>query len=363
MPPPIIEVTSPRQLKNPNKTHREITLSLKKIDYLDGWRGLAIVMLLIGHFFPYWRLSMDYLGVNLFFVLSGLLMGKLLFAKETPIPLFYKRRISRVMPALYVFIFSIVLAYSTLNLPISKPEAIGAMALIRNYLPPKFGNEVPFDHIWSLSVEEHSYIVLSLIALLARSGFASAKLLLGLGISTTFAAAAWYDFFEPGGLMQNFRLIRTEVSSFGILFSAFLVVHLQNRKRKGVPQLMFPALTLVALLAHQSAAPLMVTIFVGVGALALLVNLLSEAPSWVLRILRTPALRKMGMYSFSIYLWQQPFYVLKHNGFMPAWIACLCGVALGLGSYHCIENPIRNYLNAKWAKEPGPMMSAGQGTP
>ena len=72
----------------------DIEQNSQHFDYLDGWRGLAIIFLLIGHFYPVPGINFGHFGVNLFFVLSGLLMSRLLFVKSVPIPLFYKRRIS-----------------------------------------------------------------------------------------------------------------------------------------------------------------------------------------------------------------------------------------------------------------------------
>ena len=62
------------------------------IEYLDGWRGVAIGMVLLSHFF---RLSYNAgrFGVDLFFVLSGFLMARILFEQRTPIAAFYRRPI------------------------------------------------------------------------------------------------------------------------------------------------------------------------------------------------------------------------------------------------------------------------------
>ena len=93
-----------------------------RLDYLDGWRGVAITLLLLGHFFPLKGLALGTAGVDFFFALSGLLMGKLLFIQKTPIPVFYKRRISRIFPAHYFFICLIVIFYLTQNKQISWTE-------------------------------------------------------------------------------------------------------------------------------------------------------------------------------------------------------------------------------------------------
>src|SRR5438552_18950079 len=92
------------------------------IPYLDGWRGLAIVLLLIGHFFPVPGINFGAVGVNLFFVLSGYLMGGLLFVDHTPIPKFYRRRIARILPAHLFFLACIVLVFAASRLPIAWGE-------------------------------------------------------------------------------------------------------------------------------------------------------------------------------------------------------------------------------------------------
>ena len=57
---------------------------LTRIDYLDGWRGIAIGMVLVGHFFRDWEYGFGFnrMGVDVFFVLSGLLMSKILFVSK-----------------------------------------------------------------------------------------------------------------------------------------------------------------------------------------------------------------------------------------------------------------------------------------
>jgi len=139
------------------------------LDYLDGWRGLAIGFLLLGHFFPVPGMNLGAVGVNLFFVLSGLLMGRLLFVQQIPIGLFYRRRISRILPAHVFFMVSVTLAYLALGWPTDFREIVSAGLFINNYWTGEPGKGVmPFGHIWSLSVEEHSYVLLSLVAIWAR---------------------------------------------------------------------------------------------------------------------------------------------------------------------------------------------------
>lgn len=81
------------------------------LPYLDGWRGLAIFFLLAGHFFPLPGINFGAVGVNLFFVLSGFLMARLLFVDAVPIPTFYRRRAARIFPAVACLLAIIVAVY------------------------------------------------------------------------------------------------------------------------------------------------------------------------------------------------------------------------------------------------------------
>ena len=77
---------------------------LRRIDYLDGWRGLAIFLVLQGHFFAIQGWHSGRMGVDIFFCLSGLLMSRILFQRRVPLTTFYKRRISRIIPAFLLFL-------------------------------------------------------------------------------------------------------------------------------------------------------------------------------------------------------------------------------------------------------------------
>ncbi len=73
-------------------------------------------MLLLGHFVPMPGINFGVVGVNLFVVFSGVLMSKLLFVNHTPIPTFYKRRTSRIVPAHVAFLVSLVVYFAVMGL-------------------------------------------------------------------------------------------------------------------------------------------------------------------------------------------------------------------------------------------------------
>ena len=278
-------------------------------------------------------------------------MTRQLFLHKTSLPTFYKRRISRIFPALYVFILITIVSYFILGLPVSWETALGAAALIRNYYPEGFGNALPFDHIWSLSVEEHSYILLSALVILFRNKIEKQRIALGVLSCCCVVTAAVYAAKFPGPSLYGEKLIHTEVAAFGIFFSGFLLLCLRNGINKAIPPFVFYTLPIIALATYNSSAPPAVIMLIGLGSLALTVNILHKAPDWMLRALSSPGLRKLGVGSYSLYLWQQPFFYLKLKGVLSVPTAFLLALLAGIFSYYLIEAPARNYLNRTWAKK------------
>ena len=107
-------------------------------------------------------------------------------------------------------------------------------------------------------------------------------------------------------------------------------------------------LVMVGVLAHwwKVSPPLRTSL--GVATFAAFVNALSNAPGSIKAALSLAPLRWAGKYSFSIYLWQQPFYVASRSNNMPLALALPLALACGLLSYHLVEQPARTYLNRVW---------------
>lgn len=307
------------------------------------------MLLLIGHFFPVPGLGLAAAGVNLFFVLSGLLMGRLLFVQEVPFAQFYRRRISRIFPAMFAYLFIMTACYAVFGQAISWQELLAAALFVNNYFPGEPGAAVmPFGHIWSLSVEEHSYVLLSLLAMAVRAGRIGVRTGMGLGAVACISVGLYYNHSYTGSHLEFDRWIRTEVAAYGIVVSALLLLQLRQTRRFAVPLIVVPLLGALALLTHWWSVPVAVRTFIGVGALALAVNLLDRSPALLQRLLSFAPLRQLGLWSFSLYLWQQPFYLLVHRNGLSPWLGVGLSVLAGIASYYLVEQPARGYLNRVW---------------
>lgn len=324
--------------------------ALQHLDYLDGWRGLAICLLLVGHFFPVPGINFGAVGVSLFFVLSGLLMGQLLFVKKVPLPLFYRRRIARIFPALFVMLAGVTAACAATGVPIAWAELRNAALFVNNYTAGGGRHAMPFGHIWSLSVEEHAYIGLSLIALWSRRTGAGAALPAALAAAACAAIGAFYWTRFSGAELYFGWWLHSEVSTYGIIVSAVLLLALRGRGPERLSWIAYPAMLGAGLVLHWWSVPLPLATMGGVGLFALAVNLLGRAPAPVKALLSLRPLRQAGLWSYSIYLWQQPFYLAHHRAGVPAWLAMALGVSAGIASFYLVEQPARAWLNARWGR-------------
>lgn len=324
----------------------------ERFDYLDGWRGIAIASVLLSHFFSIESLYLGRLGVDLFFVLSGLLMSRILYEERTPLPVFYRRRASRVFPVFALFVVVMVLASQILNLRYTSDEILATLSFTRTYFPaglPIWDSEVPITHLWSLNVEEHSYILLSLLTLIPFLRRREGPTLIGLSLLTLVISVLYVKGFAPS---EDWEL-RTECAAAALLMSAGY-----RQVCNKFSAYVRPWMPLVAFAAGVSCylwcAPFWTRILVAPFLFAFSVNHIGETYAVVLRALSTKTLVMLGIWSYSLYIWQQPFYKLKE--FLPAGMPLLMAFACGTASFYLFESPIRRWLNRNWnGSSPSPV--------
>lgn len=322
-----------------------------RIPHLDGWRGLAILLVLYAHFGGDVRFGV--LGVQFFFVLSGLLTAKVLFLDRMPLGKFYQHRIARIIPALYVYLL-IVYAWAYLGFEVGESplEMLSTATFVRTYWPPEadgWMNSLPLAHLWSLNVEEHAYVALSLIAWVAKD---QSKLVVRVCLALALASAtafAWHRIhFQPGP--GAFFPIRTECAALAILLSAglFIRASTQGHELRQMHK-WTSAAALICVTACVAIFPEKLDLqFVLVPALlAVAINGLSSGTELLRQPLEASWLRWVGQRSYSIYLWQQPAHFLWFHGHLKvsAWVALTGAIAMGLLSYVAVERPARRWIN------------------
>ena len=318
-----------------------------RIALLDGWRGLAILSVLFGHFVTRKVINLGPFGVELFFVLSGRLMAEILFKRHTSLGHFYFRRFSRIYPTLLFTVSAIaLLGYFVPKFSVSPAQWLASATLTSNYTLYFFPTEPPLAHIWSLCVEEHMYLLLGGIAFLWRRQprlpaatvcAVLAILAMANGAIQTSLGLSYYDVYW-----------RSDVRGASILAGATTYLLLQ----KGVPRLLDHPLAgvlmgIAALLLNLNIIPDPIKYSAGTVCLATCLLLIPRGPKFALIALESRPLLMFGTLSYSIYLWQQPFYILNAPGAgpLPHLANMSCAIIAGVICTYAVERPARGVIN------------------
>lgn len=356
--------------------HKPKASLIRRVPGIDGLRGLAVLTVVIYHFLGD-LLPGGYLGVDLFFVLSGFLITSLLIREATVtgrinLKNFWLRRVRRIFPAAVTVLLltsSIVgLRGGDLAVGLGK-QFLSSLVFANNWVQiagshsyfADSGIEV-FAHYWSLSVEEQFYVVWPLLVGLLIVVLHRKRLLAGLtvvlGIASAVAMGLMYDpTVDPTRIYYG-----TDTHAFGLLIGAALSLAITNtRSATGDSwpkrRLAFSGLAGAAALVglcfafftlHDVSAQAYRGGIVAAnlaGALVLLSVVRESGPvSWLFRL---PFMRYLGERSFSIYLWHWPIIKVMEDMSLGwnQWV--LAGVATALTlvasevSYRYIETPFR----------------------
>lgn len=324
------------------------------LDYLDGWRGIAVLFVIVGHFWidDFWP-GVSTFGVDLFFVLSGRLMSEILFVKRAELPTFFFRRFSRIYPALFAFVVITTLAFQGTEISHGPVAALLALTFTINYAMVYTHPVALLDHLWSLCVEEHAYVLLAGVAFLSRRRlFPVGALIVALGaaamlngiIRTELGASVLYTHW------------RSDVSVAGIFIAGGLWLFLRNRQ---APWWVSPLALLVAVVAK--GMPFHVLSFgLSTAMLALSITTIDSAAPVFRKVLSAKVLTYAGLWSYSLYLWQQPFYKLYREGAAPTPLLILAAVLAALASFYLVEKPSRTALNRLFQNRMEKVVAAGR---
>ena len=354
---------------------------------LDGIRAIAVIMVLAYHL----KLALfksGFLGVTVFFVLSGYLITGILISEveeEGTIDLknFWLRRIRRLVPAVMSMAVVVIFVSTVVNRVIFTKGCKDFLASVLGFNNwwqifnkvsyfEAAGVPSPFTHCWSLAIETQFYLIYPLILLgiykLAKSrGEGRAKRgLLFAGVTLLLALISvilMIVLFDP---QQDASRVYygTDTRAFSLLFGALLAILWDYRM---VPRRLSASVNMV--LGSVSFAVLLVmTIaingssnfwyrggqFFGTILTVLMVYAVSGRKTWLSRFLSNPVLKWIGDRSYSIYLWHYPIILLISKGIKASWwitlIEIVLSVVLAELSYRFIETPIRHgiigeYLN------------------
>jgi len=333
---------------------------------LDGFRGLAIALVVVGRYWEFYGWSSEvrgfaqslaHLGVLLFFVLSGFLITGLLYRERSltgsiSFKRFYIRRALRLLPALFLFLSTVALLVKLgLVTDVPKVEFLECLLYLRNI----FGHSLSLGHIWSLSLEEQFYVVWPISFFLLprkRASTIVAWVCVGFMVWRGLAIALRLFSYEHG-IFYVRPYFRFDSILIGCLIALWLCssrsifARLRKFAQAHWSTLFWIALFLWATLGETLSRALHITVSEILAAIALIHVVLSPR-SLMARFCRNRCLRYLGTISYSLYLWQDLFISTEP----PSWgvfrelpLALVVPIAIAIASYHLMERPILRLKN------------------
>lgn len=333
---------------------------------LDGVRGVAIALVLLDHSLLYVpetvrfkgaAFQAGYAGVTVFFVLSGYLISRLLLREEQKysridLRRFYARRAFRLFPALWLYLLTVgALRVSGLFSEHPWHSVVSSLLYLRNFV----GHGHETDHLWSLAVEEHFYLVWPVV-ILATSGANRLRLLLCVLGVVGVLCWRWVS-LEFGFAHAGTLYIRTDFRFDGLLLGCAVAV--TQQLAGGTFRRVFGGRWLAEALGVSSVAVIGALLWVqslgyesrvlgstpfAAAASVLVATAAGGGASWCCAVLRWRVLTGLGQVSYGVYLWQQLFLGPPTAGM--EWIRSnpLIGLTatavVALLSYWCLERPL-----------------------
>ncbi|MBI3897638.1 MAG: acyltransferase [Gammaproteobacteria bacterium] len=325
---------------------------------IDGLRAAAVLSVVFFHF-NFSFAPGGFIGVDVFFVISGYLITKLISAEMDAgtysTTKFYVRRARRIFPALFfmlavcsLYVVSVYLPNEITNFNSSVAAATLFFSNIHCYLNDI--EQLPLlKHTWSLSVEEQFYIGFPLILLAIRRYLPNhvTKILMGLTL-LSFAISCYLIFIH--NKPAAFYLLQSR--AWELLVGALLAVGAFSEIRKRATAEALGVIGLISIAAgvhsyhlHDVPFPGFMALIPGIGA-ALVIHSGEKWPTITSRLLAIKPVRFIGLISFSLYLWHWPIEIAALYWWDPLTRMQKLGMmalsfAAAVFSWYFVEEPFR----------------------
>lgn len=321
---------------------------------IDGLRAIAVLAVIAFHFgyFPN-----GYLGVDVFFVISGYLITNILYTQcidgNLSLRQFYIRRARRIMPLiLFINLIALIiglgvmlpddlenLAQSVIATNFCSNNILQALTT-KNYWDT--ANEFkPLMHTWSLGIEEQFYLLYPIVFLLIPAGKPRWLMFVLLFLTT----ASLLLLFSGYGAHQKFYLLPFR---FFELSSGGLLAIYTARKKVSAAFQGVGVILLFAVLLGASGFPGYTKICLVVLATLLLLAPAPDKKTWSRLLLQNPVIAAIGKISFSLYMWHQlvlaftRYFVLQEITIVQSIAIFLVIVVLSIATYFFVERPFRD---------------------
>ncbi|MBS1183793.1 MAG: acyltransferase [Proteobacteria bacterium] len=338
---------------------------------LDGFRAVAVLLVLVAHF-GYDQIVPGGLGVTIFFFISGFLITCLLLAERNrfgsiSIRNFYIRRFLRLLPELVALIVVSGFCRALLGHPLGVGEILAALTYTTNYYVfwlehSQIASSLAWPQLWSLSVEEHYYITFpAIFAVLLVSparvkAFFASVLLLGLAYRLFLVFGGYVDVEAQFPYTYLASEARFDSIAYGAGFAFLCQRPLELSRGRGLAVGLGGGLLLLMTLLVRGDVFRETIRYSAQGVALLLVFTAiyrSTAWDWTMSVLESPPVRRLGVLSYGAYLWHFEYLFLSGYVFgdePPAGggrlLFLACGLVFSFGvaelSYRCVARPMQS---------------------
>jgi peptidoglycan/LPS O-acetylase OafA/YrhL/lysophospholipase L1-like esterase len=343
---------------------------------LDGLRALSVIAVILYHADVSW-LPGGFLGVEVFFVVSGFLITSLMLEERAAsgrvnLRSFWIRRARRLLPALFVMLLALAIAVATFatdSAPDFRRDVVPSLLYVSNWwqiwfveTPYFAASDLPvLRHLWSLAVEEQWYLVWPLVfvalAKLPRRVASAIAALVGVGVAVA-TALLWLPDSEA---RTNFLYLSTPTRASGLLLGAALALwwHRGGSVRRWLTVVLdAAALGLMGLLGvaaatvHVNDASLYRGWLAATSVISVVLIVVAVRPSQsiVRKVLGALPLAAIGRRSYGLYLWHWPIFVIgeARDNTTNLAVCSIATVVINEVCFHLIEQPARNGVIGKW---------------
>ncbi len=342
-----------------------------RIPSLDGLRAVSIGLVLVAHGVSTRGVpavldipaltSLGNVGVRFFFVISGFLITTLLLRDvdrhgRVRLSAFYTRRALRILPAFLVYVATMWCLYlagvielryhhlSETTVASALPDLLHALTFTANY---QLDYNWYFNHLWSLSVEEQFYLLwpFTLVWLGLRGGL---RVAIGAVLLVPFVRLAMHlsGVFPEIALSREFQAVCDSISMgclTALLFNRLAARPLWSRLTE------WPAIPLGGLcialgyglaFAWRPAAYIVGQTLANFGIALLLLHVTRHPQGFAGRVLGSRPFTAVGVLSYSLYLWQEPFLYFRGTSWATAFPQnIVLAFAAATASYFLVERP------------------------
>lgn len=349
----------------------QASYSLKYMPQLDALRALAVLAVMVHHFLPVDRyiptgyVTLGFLAVRLFFVLSGFLITGILLKyrsddRGNALRRFYVRRVLRIFPIYYLTLF---IALALQVRPIQQ-GAFWHLTYLSNYVAPFHPEWMgPASHFWTLAVEEQFYFVWPFILLFMPRKHLAKTIVGTIALAVLFRAFVLFVLSTSIEAAGVFTFATLDSLGGGALLALF---HYDERLRTRLPSLMkwfliagAGILTLTTLLYIYNIGFRILHSLLCLGISFLFVVLIEKTARGFTgkakTLLEAPAVLYIGKISYGLYVYHNfmlaivLYYLLKRTAVpdyrLVAVLATVSTFAAAIVSWHLIERPLAQLKN------------------